>query len=74
MSDSVGFASELAQMIEGDVCNSEHPDYETEAKRVWNACLYVKKPLLFVKVANENDILETLKFCTKNKVLYDVTL
>lgn len=64
--------AELRKLVEGDVCSQFDPDYQRELRKVWNARLYEKRPLLFVKVECENDIVETLKFCTRHKVSSDI--
>lgn len=60
--------AELRQLIKGDICSQFDPDYHREVRKAWNARLYEKKPLLFVYVECQDDILETLKFCKSHKV------
>lgn len=60
--------SELGRMVHGEVIDVNHPDYNKQVKRVWNARLFNKKPLMFVMVESQNDISQTLSFCKKNKV------
>ena len=48
------------------------PDYHREVRKVWDARLYEKRPLLLVNVDCENDIVETLKFCKTHKVPIDI--
>lgn len=60
--------AELRKLVKCDVCSQYDPDYHREVRKVWNARLYEKRPLLFVNVECENDIVETLKFCKMHKV------
>ena len=64
--------AELRKLVKGDVCSQFDPDYQRELRKVWNARLYEKRPLLFVNVECENDIAETLKFCRRHKVSSDI--
>ena len=59
---------ELRKLIKGDVCSQFDPDYHREVRKVWNARLYKKKPLLYAYVQCQDDISGTLKFCKKHKL------
>ena len=62
---------ELRKHIKGDVCSQFDPDYHREVRKVWNARLYKKRPLLYAYVQRQDDISGILKFCKKHKVSID---
>ena len=64
--------AELRKLIKGDICSQFDPDYSREVRKVWNARLYEKKPLLYVNVECQDDISETLEFCKRRKVAIEI--
>ncbi len=64
--------AELRKLIKGDICSQFDPDYSREVRKVWNARLYEKKPLLYVNVECQDDISETLEFCKRHKVAIEI--
>lgn len=61
--------STLKKEIQGKIVEpSNGSKYDNQIKSVWNACLYNKRPLAFVKVKGKGDVAKTIKFCVDNKV------
>ncbi|XP_031567546.1 FAD-linked oxidoreductase DDB_G0289697-like [Actinia tenebrosa] len=59
----------LKKSIQGKIVEpSDGKKYDNEIKKVWNACLYDKRPLAFVKVKGKDDVAKTVKFCVRKQL------
>jgi FAD/FMN-containing dehydrogenase len=61
--------SALQKSIKGQVLTASDPDFEKVALDVWNKYEAMKRrPQLIVRVANEQDVVEAVKFARANKL------
>lgn len=65
--------SSLKKEIRGRIVEpSDGFKYDNEIKNAWNACVYDKRPLAFVRVKGKDDVAKTITFCVNNQVRYEL--
>ncbi|XP_031567542.1 FAD-linked oxidoreductase DDB_G0289697-like [Actinia tenebrosa] len=59
----------LKEDIRGRIVQpSDVHKYDLEIKKLWNACLHIKRPIALVQPREKDDVAKTVKFCVDNKL------